>query len=129
MPTNHALAIDPWTSPKPVSRPHLRLVARTEGLTRREQDAVAVGRRDALAFGWDASLPRSPVRRAAAALFTRLTGIEGVTPFADERLELLRLFACMMRRDDRRADDIATRLLANGVSPEALHHAITLALA
>jgi hypothetical protein len=112
-----------------VAAPRLRFALSDHGLTAREAHAVETGRRDAFRLGWDASLPRSAFRRRLAALFTRLTGIESARPFADERLELLRLFACMMRRDDRRSGDTAERLLLLGVTPAALHQAIARALA
>jgi hypothetical protein len=99
------------------------------GLSPTERHAVSVGRADAFRMGWDASLPTAAWRRALARLFTRVTGIEPLAPFADARLEALRLFACMIRRDDRRTDAQAARLVAAGFSPAALHQAVGLALA
>lgn len=98
-------------------------------LSDREAHAVAVGRADAFRLGWDASLPRSRVRRAIGRWLVLVTGVRPATGFADERLEELRLFAGMMRRDDRRADAVAERLLRLGYSRAALRQAITLALA
>jgi hypothetical protein len=73
--------------------------------------------RDADCHGWDASAPRFPrVRR----LFELLTGARGIQRLADERLEKLRLFLCMKRRGDKRADEVATDLFAMGFVPVAL---------
>ncbi len=94
----------------------------------REVHAIAVGRADAFRYGWSAAPPPSGLRRVASWL-AALTGIQRVTPFADARLEALRLFACMMRRGDRRLDDLAARLLAADFSQAALHQATNLALA
>ncbi len=123
---------------RPVARPSaandtappLAIVPRREigWLDDREVHAIAVGRADAFRYGWSAAPTPSGLRRVASWLAT-LTGVQRVTPFADARLEALRLFACMMRRGDRRLDDLAARLLAAGFSETALHQATNLALA
>jgi hypothetical protein len=106
--------------------PHLRLVPSSGRLTPTERQAVEIGRDDAFRLGWDAGLSRTNwVHRVIA----RLTGIHGATPLADARLEKLRLFAAMMRRDDRRMHAVADELVAEGLSQGALHQAIALALA
>jgi hypothetical protein len=97
-------------------------------LSARDEQALDVGRQDAGRFGWDASLPKGFLRRTIAEWIVKVTGLERARPFADERLELLRLFACMMRRGDRRLAGIADRLLILGVGPTALHQAVARAL-
>ncbi|MDO6414916.1 hypothetical protein Q4F19_11035 [Sphingomonas sp. BIUV-7] len=111
------------------ARPHLRLVEAAPGLTAGERQAVEIGRDDAFRHGWDAGLAdRTPGRRLVAAI-ARWLGIQGVMPLADPRLERLRLFAAMMRRDDRRVHAMADLLRQDGINPAALHQAIALALA
>lgn len=61
--------------------------------------------------------PRFPRLRK---LFEMLTGTPGIQRLADERLEKLRLFVCMKRRGDRRAEILASDLLAMGFVPVAL---------
>jgi hypothetical protein len=103
--------------------------AASTGLDDREVHAVAVGRADAFRYGWSAApQPTGPLRRLASWIAT-LVGLQRVTPFADDRLEALRLFTCMMRRGDRRLDDLAARLLAAGFSQAELLQATNLALA
>lgn len=121
----HVLADFERVAPAP---PRLRLVPRAERLNGAEQQAVRIGRGDAFRYGWDAGRARGPWQRRCATLLLRLTGLRPVTPLADPRLERLRLFACMMRRDDRGAEAMAAELLADGMSSDALHHAIALAL-
>lgn len=99
------------------------------GLDDREVHAVAVGRADAFRYGWNAAAPASGIGRRLVSWIATLAGIRRVTPFADERLEALRLFACMMRRGERGLDDLARQLLAAGFSQTALHQATNLALA
>jgi hypothetical protein len=108
------------------SQPHLRLVPSAGRLTPTERQAVEIGRDDAYRLGWDAGLSRATW---AKRLISRLTGIHGATALADQRLEKLRLFAAMMRRDDRRMHAVADELLVDGLSQGALHQAIALALA
>ena len=120
--------------PRPANdtAPAIRKVAPSldaRGLDDREVHAVAVGRADAFRYGWSASPRSSGIGRRLTSWIATLAGVRRVTPFADERLEALRLFACMMRRDDRRIDDLAARLLAAGFSQAALHQATNLALA
>jgi hypothetical protein len=109
------------------ARPVLQLVPPSPGLSPAERQAVEIGRDDAFRHGWNGSAGASWKRRFLA-LFGRATGVTGVTPLADRRLEKLRLFASMMRRDDRRLHDTADELLADGLNPFALHQAIRIAL-
>lgn len=122
-----AFAHEPW--PSAPARPRLWLVPAAPGLSPSEQQAVEIGREDAYRLGWDASVAGTSLKRRLIAALSRLTGIEGVIPLADTRLEKLRLFASMMRRDDRRVHALGEHLLADGLSPKALHQAIGLALA
>ncbi|QJU58029.1 hypothetical protein HL653_09665 [Sphingomonas sp. AP4-R1] len=110
------------------TRAHLRLVAHEAGLTTAERQAVEIGRDDAFRFGWDAGLVGGRAGRRLMAALAGFVGIRGVMPLADDRLEKLRLFAAMMRRDDRRVHDLGEELRAGGLSAAALHEAITLAL-
>ena len=121
-----ALAFDNENAVGP-ARPVLRLVPPLPGLSAAERQAVEIGRDDAFRHGWNASAAPS-LRRRFLALFGRATGLPGVTPLADARLEKLRLFASMMRRDDRRLHETADELLADGLNPFALHQAIRIAL-
>jgi hypothetical protein len=88
-----------------VQRPHLRLVPVELGLSAAERQAAEIGRDDAFRHG-----------------------LPAVTPLADERLERIRLFASMMRRDDRRVHAQAEVLLAEGLSRTALRQVIDVAL-
>jgi hypothetical protein len=97
-------------------------------LSAREQQAIDVGRQDAGRFGWDASLPKGALRQRLMNWIVSVTGLERARPFADQRLELLRLFACMIRRGDRRLAATSEQLLLLGVGPVALHQAIARAL-
>ena len=99
------------------------------GLSKGEIDAATIGRADAARYGWDAAVPRSQVRRLFGRLLFALTGIEKARPLADQRLELIRLFSCMIRRGDRRASGIAADLLGLGYTQQALHQALVIALA
>lgn len=119
---------DPVRIAEPDSQLRPRLVSTTGALTASEVQAVLIGRGDASRYGWDGSAPHSPLRRLARRVFARLTGIREVTLLADERLETLRLFACMMRRNDRRAEQVAEQLTLMGMSPGALYQAVGLAL-
>ncbi|WP_293972323.1 hypothetical protein [Sphingomonas sp.] len=113
----------------PVARPRLRLVPAAPGLSAMERQAVEIGRDDAFRPGWDASIAApSWAERVATFLARTRRGMRAVVPLADPRLEKLRLFASMMRRDDRRLHDLADALLADGLSSVALHEAIGLAL-
>jgi len=111
-----------------VQRPHLRLVPVELGLSAAERQAAEIGRDDAFRHGWDASIARTAWRRRLGGLFVRMTGLPAVTPLADERLERIRLFASMMRRDDRRVHAQAEVLLAEGLSRTALRQVIDVAL-
>jgi hypothetical protein len=104
------------------SQPHLRLVPPAGRLTPTERQAVEIGRDDAYRLGWDAGLARTTwINR----LIARLTGIHGATALADQRLEKVRLFAAMMRRDDRRIHAAGpTRCWPMGSARTALHQAI-----
>jgi len=82
-----------------------------------EWRVAMLARRDADQGGWEASEPRYPRLRA---LFEMVTGVGRIPRLADERLEKLRLFLCMKRRGDRRADVMAADLLAMGFVPVAL---------
>jgi hypothetical protein len=119
-----ALALVSDAPSAPAKRSHLRLVPRVAGLTAAERQAVEIGRDDAFRYGWDAGVRPSRWTRLVA----RLTGIRSVMPLADARLEALRLFAAMMRRDDRRVHDLADALLEDGLAEAALHQAVALAL-
>jgi hypothetical protein len=110
------------------ARAHLRLVPSIGGLTPGERHAVEIGRDDAFRFGWDAGLAGAGLPRRLIGALARFTGIKGVVPLADQRLEKLRLFTSMMRRRDRRVDAMGDDLLADGLTPAALHEAIALAL-
>ncbi len=123
-----ALVHDRLPAPQPRPRPQLRLVTVMPRLSPAEAEAVMIGRGDMGRWGWDGSAPQSPLRRLAARIFTWATGIRGVAPLADERLEAFRLFACMVRCNDRRSDAAAARLTALGVHPDVLLQAIRLAL-
>lgn len=81
-----------------------------------EWRVAMLARRDA-ECGWEASEPRFPRLRR---ILTLLTGVGSIPRLADERLEKLRLFLCMKRRGDRRADVLAADLLAMGFVPVAL---------
>jgi hypothetical protein len=72
---------------------------------------------DADRGGWKAAEARFPRLRR---LFEMLTGEARLPRLADERLEKLRLFLCMARRGDRRAELLAGDLLAMGFVPVAL---------
>lgn len=110
------------------TRPQLRLVPPLPGLTPAERLAVEIGRDDAFRLGWDAGLAASGWQRGWRRLLVRMTGWQVATPLADARLETLRLFAGMMRRDDRRLHGLAEELLAKGLSKVALREAIGVAL-
>lgn len=97
-------------------------------LGRTEIAAVMTGRADATRFGWEATAPARAWRRVATRLLVRLTGADQVRPFADARLEKLRLFAAMIARNDRRGDAMSAELLGLGFTPAMLHQAIRLAL-
>lgn len=62
-----------------------------------------------------------------ARLLRLLTGVEGAQPLADARLETLRRYACLERRGDRRAGDVAARLIGLGFPAEALAGAALIA--
>ena len=98
-------------------------------LDTQEVHAVVAGRRDAHRLNWDASLPQGRMRKLARRWLRRLTGLEEARPFASERLEALRLFACMLRRDDRRAFAVADRLQTLGLTQTALREAVGITLA
>lgn len=93
-----------------------------------ERTIVLLARADSRRFGWDAAPPRSHAAAALRRLFVGLTGIATVAPLADPRLERLRLFACMMRNGDARADAMAERLMLDGYGESALREAVGLAL-
>jgi hypothetical protein len=114
--------------PSGTELPLLRLVPAEAGLSAAERQAAEVGRTDAFRYGWDAGLARATWRRHLVALVSRVTGLRGVTPLADGRLEKIRLFAAMMRRDDRRLHTIADELIAEGLSRTALRQVIDVAL-
>lgn len=118
----------PANDPQSAARPHLRLVPHAAGLVAAERQAVEIGRDDAFRFGWDAGFADGGAGRRLIMALARCIGLKGVKPLADERLEKLRLFAAMMRRDDRRVHDLGEELRAGGLSAAALHEAITLAL-
>jgi hypothetical protein len=82
-----------------------------------EWRVAMLARRDAELGGWEASEPRFPRLRK---LFAMLTGVGTISRLADERMEKLRLFLCMKRLGDRRADVVAADLLAMGFVPVAL---------
>ena len=79
---------------------------------------------DAERGGWEVAVSRFPRLRR---LFELLTGAGGIQRLADERLEKLRLFLCMKRRGDRRAEILAGDLLAMGFVPVALRKLETVA--
>ena len=111
------------------SGPCLAVASEKAYLTVEELNAIAVGRADATGYVWHASLPSSVLKRQIRRFVRLLTGIEGANPLANERLEKLRLFACMLRRGDRRFDGFAAELIEQGYQPRALHQAIRAALA
>jgi hypothetical protein len=86
-----------------------------EGITPLEWRVVVLATRDADCGAWQE--PRFPRLRR---LFDALTGWQGVQRLADERLEKLRLFICMKRRGDRRAETLALALVAMGFQPTTL---------
>jgi hypothetical protein len=124
----YAFAIDDAEPERTPLRPHLRLVPAIGGLTPSERQAAEIGRDDAFRFGWDAGLAGSGLLHGMIGALARLTGIKSVIPLADGRLEKLRLFTAMMRRDDRRVHAMGDDLLADGLTPAALREAIALAL-
>ena len=92
-----------------------------------ELSAAMLARTDAGRYGWDAS-SSSRGKGRLRDLLARVTGIKGVTPLADARLEKLRLFACMVRRGDPRMGAVGDDLRGMGYRPQALRHVMTLAL-
>ncbi len=84
-----------------------------------EWRVVLLAARDADRRGWEAGARRFPM---LGKLFEIFTGSRGIQRLADERLEKLRLFICMKRRGDRRADVVAGDLLAMGFVPVALRN-------
>lgn len=89
-----------------------------------EAVVVEIGCKDASRTGWDASFQPSRTQRIKC-LFRSVTGARSVTPLADERLELLRLLACTIRRNDPRSEGLIQRLVDRGMKPAALVEAIS----
>ena len=88
-----------------------------EGITPLEWRVVVLATRDADRGAWQAAEPRF---RRLRRVFEALTGWQGVQRLADERLEKLRLFICMKRRGDCRAENLASSLVALGFQPATL---------
>ena len=83
-----------------------------------EWRVVALARSEADRFGRAATIERGPLAR----LLARCTGLRGgVARLADERLEALRRFVCLVRRADRGTTAAATALIAFGFSTAAVH--------
>ena len=91
-------------------------------LTELERRVVHLGRADA--DRGNRSRPLSP-------LFTRLvgvlTGVRPVQPLAEERLELLRRYACATRRRETGTPTLAEQLRGFGFSADAIGTATALA--
>jgi hypothetical protein len=94
-----------------------RMTAADRAISPLEWRVVLLARRDADRPGWETSATRFPWLRR---MIEALTGLGGVPRLADQRLEKLRLFICMRRRGDSRAEAVGAELVAMGLAPLAL---------
>ena len=102
--------------PRPASEIEIGAAA-DHAISALEWRVALLARRDADRRGWEAASSRFPrLRRVIEAI----TGLGGVPRLADQRLETLRLFICMTRRGDSRAEAAAAQLVAMGLAPLAL---------
>ncbi|MFS0738088.1 hypothetical protein ABC347_13645 [Sphingomonas sp. 1P06PA] len=97
-------------------------------LTPLEWRVVMLARREADRFGAAAIGSGSAAGRWLGRAWARMTGQEGVRRLADDRLEALRQFVCLARRNDRRLCAAATGLAALGFAPAAIELARAAAL-
>jgi hypothetical protein len=94
-----------------------------EGLTDLERTVVVIGHAEAFRRGWQASRPTSSFGRRVFDLMQWWDGRQRITPLANARLELLRLFACTLSRRDTRSSEIEHRLIALGTTLIAMREA------
>jgi hypothetical protein len=94
-----------------------------EGLTDCERTVVVIGYAEAFRRGWQASRPTSGFGRRVLNLIQWWGGQQRITPLANTRLELLRLFACTLRRCDPRSSEIEARLIALETTSIAIREA------
>ena len=87
-----------------------------------ERRVVHLGRSDA-----DRGDRGQAGRTLLARAFAMLTGVRHVQPLAEERLEMLRRFACTTRRGDTMAQALAAELRGCGFSADALGTASAMA--
>lgn len=97
-------------------------------LTPLEWRVVMLARREADRFGAAAIGSGNAAGRWLGRVWSRVTGREGVRRLADDRLEALRQFVCLARRNDRRLCAAATGLAALGFAPAAIELARTAAI-